>query len=794
MEESHLRAELYNVLQNTLATRRNVSEPLILKFDHMLFDAPYFSELMVQHLETVIKKKHDRVLEDNLAPLKHLLEKLEAASHKNLQEKIQFFEDELNKERAKRNPNFSCKTYALKKSEQTDSKSIRLKDEILQKIYDHIYDSKTIDLEHYQKTCKTLKKQLKKEKEHATSFDILKIEFLKILFAANDKKTFLKYIIKYTIENKTLLKQHPNLRNFFIDIEHSLNHLDLEAVKKNYFTDVCGRYGLGKLLYLLAHQAGNYILSFSQKNHPIETALDYEKQHFQLTLPWESALTLNAHFEQNCAPHRKKKNWITRTLASFIAPLTPHCFIKTKKFNFYGSLLFSKLDPGQIRIIKHLLSDPSHAFLKKKFNTKNYESVYFSFAEAVIIKDVLASRKNDLNEGMINSIEAHLCFNYFDKANPHERTQKLNIHTPQGTGISAIKIEAPHPQHKYILYFNGNMSSYLEQSEIPHNSAKKTLKTVHSKASSFRAYNEFNLENGFNRNPTESILSINSLPRDRIDIEMASQEPLEQMNRVYFDYPGYGLSLGHTHTKKDFYQSAFAVAKHMIDTDPDANYILLHGMSVGGMVATKTYHAIKDYCKTKGRDIQVELYSALSFSSTQAMAEGALLEMSLFNKGRSKITLFSSYFTNFFKPLISLVLKLTNWDMNALKHLNKIPDDCYEVASAKGDLVIGTYASVENALRDDNKKTIQSLQTSPDFNTNPDLQNLVEIKKGRLIASEETKDYEDCQAKLHTNTHQDNFKTFTNENNFFKNEKERFNLFVSQHENRIKKYLAPQPS
>lgn len=174
---------------------------------------------------------------------------------------------------------------------------------------------------------------------------------------------------------------------------------------------------------------------------------------------------------------------------------------------------------------------------------------------------------------------------------------------------------------------------------------------------------------------------------------------------VGFDYRGYGLSPGEVLHQKDMYEDAFAVAKHCVDQG--ATYILLEGTSVGGAPAAVTANRLRAYCKAQNKDVQIEHMNVISFSSTPKMVAGLLLESD--GKNRKPQGFFRKVINFLLTPLVKLVLRKTDWDMNPKQELAKMPSNHYEVISASGDTVIGTHASMEYALRKQNAEEIAKL-------------------------------------------------------------------------------------
>lgn len=181
-------------------------------------------------------------------------------------------------------------------------------------------------------------------------------------------------------------------------------------------------------------------------------------------------------------------------------------------------------------------------------------------------------------------------------------------------------------------------------------------------------------------------------------------------NVVSFDYRGYGLSQGQVKSKKDLYEDAFTYARHCVDQG--AEYVLLDGFSLGGAVAAKVANKLAKYCKSTGKSVQIELFNAMSFSSTADMVHGAVKEVSILSIGeRSKPGIFKTVLAGILSFIAKPILKLTNWLMEPRKEINKMREDSYEIISTKGDMVIGTYASMEYKLRDRAQEELFACET-----------------------------------------------------------------------------------
>ena len=226
-------------------------------------------------------------------------------------------------------------------------------------------------------------------------------------------------------------------------------------------------------------------------------------------------------------------------------------------------------------------------------------------------------------------------------------SDEYRVKTEDGASLSTIKIQRNDQSKQpcdqvYIIFFNGNCTAY-----------ERNLFTMANHAQKLKA------------------------------------------NAIGFNYRNVSSSTGTVRSKDDLVRDGIAQVQHLLNQKVKPENIFLHGYSLGGAIATLV---AARFCKDNKT---VNLYNDRSFSTMANVIEGWLRTMGT-NTGY-KESLIGKFLGRMIKPMVSWLLKLANWEIDAAKAYEDIPEKnkqyMYVAANeSKGDCIITQHGSLARKI------------------------------------------------------------------------------------------------
>lgn len=158
---------------------------------------------------------------------------------------------------------------------------------------------------------------------------------------------------------------------------------------------------------------------------------------------------------------------------------------------------------------------------------------------------------------------------------------------------------------------------------------------------------------------------------------------------VSFNYPNVGGSTAvFLHSQTQLVQAGIAQVKRILDKGIHPEFITLHGLSLGGAVAT----LVAAHFHTQPIPKPVCLINDRSFASISKVVSGMLR-------------------TSVLELPTNLILRLLQWDMNAAQAYKQIPENYKMIIVSKDDSVINyKFSSLYQAIKDELKQKYASNQ------------------------------------------------------------------------------------